>query len=369
MAKAVNYSYLRTVSSVILAFVFISSRIHAIPQSLADGENVENFPEDDAESFLENRDLRDCFVTDLECPNENVSFYLYTRENPKDPYELTLDDYNLRKAPFAKDTPFKFLIHGYTGNKDYAPNPEIRPALLKHGEYNVISVDWGKLAQSPCYIQATSNVEAAGKCTAHLIEVLVKNYNVPFKSIHLIGFSLGAQVTGQVAKYLRNNKVGKLRRITGLDPAMPLFATLSRDTVLDRSDAHFVDVIHTNAGNKGKLGPNGHVDFYVNGGTVQPGCAGPEVYDTASCSHARAPIIYAESIDSESGFWGKECRSWIAYRAGLCDWSTDSIALMGEFAEPRKHGQFFLDSGSQPPFALGRDHVYGRNYLPRNVTG
>lgn len=32
---------------------------------------------------------------------------------------------------------------------------------------------------------------------------------------------------------------------------MPLFATLSRGAILDRSDANFVDIVHTNAGNKG----------------------------------------------------------------------------------------------------------------------
>jgi pimeloyl-ACP methyl ester carboxylesterase len=88
---------------------------------------------------------------------------------------------------------------------------------LEHDDYNIISVDWGNLARSPCYVQATYNLEVAGKCTAHLIEVLVKHFDVPLKTIHVIGFSLGAQVTGQVAKYLKDNDVGKLRRITGLD--------------------------------------------------------------------------------------------------------------------------------------------------------
>lgn len=42
---------------------------------------------------------------------------------------------------------------------------------------------------------------------------------------------------------------------------------------LDDTDAHFVDIIHTGAGILGQWGPTGHVDFYVNGGSSQPGCA------------------------------------------------------------------------------------------------
>lgn len=46
----------------------------------------------------------------------------------------------------------------------------------------------------------------------------------------------------------------------------------NRSHDLDPSDALFVDVIHTGAGILGQWGPNGHADFYVNGGTSQPGC-------------------------------------------------------------------------------------------------
>jgi Lipase len=43
---------------------------------------------------------------------------------------------------------------------------------------------------------------------------------------------------------------------------------------LDKSDADFVDVIHTCGGFLGFARPLGHVDFYPNGGSfVQPGCA------------------------------------------------------------------------------------------------
>lgn len=62
-------------------------------------------------------------------------------------------------------------------------------------------------------------------------------------------------------------------RYTGLDPASPMFDTFFiSNEVLDKSDAKFVDVIHTNIGLKGKMSPLGHVDFYANNAIIQPGC-------------------------------------------------------------------------------------------------
>lgn len=58
----------------------------------------------------------------------------------------------------------------------------------------------------------------------------------------------------------------------GLDAALPLFANPNVNMKLDASDANFVDVIHTNMGIFGKMEPSGHVDFYVNGGYLQPAC-------------------------------------------------------------------------------------------------
>lgn len=63
---------------------------------------------------------------------------------------------------------------------------------------------------------------------------------------------------------------------TALDAASPLFEAYG--VGLNSSDALFVDALHTSAGDSilmGKLGvvyPIGHVDFYLNGGTKQPGC-------------------------------------------------------------------------------------------------
>ena len=65
---------------------------------------------------------------------------------------------------------------------------------------------------------------------------------------------------------------------SGLDPAAPLFEGEAIGARLDKSDATFVDIIHTNTqkvaivtgiGIKKEIG---HLDFYVNGGGSQPGC-------------------------------------------------------------------------------------------------
>ncbi len=83
-------------------------------------------------------------------------------------------------------------------------------------------------------------------------------------------FSLGAQTAGMVANFLLS---GKLKRITGLDPAKPLFIFAKNNRKLGKDDAEFVDIIHTDVLQRGVLSTAGHADFYVNGGIEQPGCS------------------------------------------------------------------------------------------------
>lgn len=60
--------------------------------------------------------------------------------------------------------------------------------------------------------------------------------------------------------------------MSGLDPARPGFTDdeISQDGRLDKSDAIFVDIIHTSR--VGIREPIGHIDFYPNGGRDQPIC-------------------------------------------------------------------------------------------------
>lgn len=61
----------------------------------------------------------------------------------------------------------------------------------------------------------------------------------------------------------------------GLDPAYPGFSIDNTDGRLDVTDAQFVDIIHTNSDSLLNGGLSfttsiGHVDFWPNGGIVQP---------------------------------------------------------------------------------------------------
>lgn len=73
--------------------------------------------------------------------------------------------------------------------------------------------------------------------------------NEAWKNLYFIGHSLGAQISGQAGHLIKSSGIFKMERITGLDPARPCFKHIDHIFKLDRSDADFVDVIHTQTGN------------------------------------------------------------------------------------------------------------------------
>src|SRR5205085_12463887 len=139
--------------------------------------------------------------------------------------------------------------------------------------------------------QPAVNTVVVGKETGLFLYEMVSRRLVDPKYVHLVGFSLGAQImhtatqtfTKLIKKYTGVSSV-KVGRITGLDPAARHFQG-HLGAFLNREGAEFVDVIHTSVvdfgGNyvdslQGKLGMSdavGHVDFYPNAGKVpQPQC-------------------------------------------------------------------------------------------------
>lgn len=79
------------------------------------------------------------------------------------------------------------------------------------------------------------------------------------------GHSLGAHICGYAGRQYTHLTDKLLPRITGLDPARPCFNEGERLSGLQRGDAQFVDIIHSNAGILGIKESKGDVDFFPNG--------------------------------------------------------------------------------------------------------
>ncbi len=136
----------------------------------------------------------------------------------------------------------------------------MKDELLKKEDLNIFLVDWQNHASGIDYFRAVYNVRLVAK----EINKFIKEAFISSNKTHCIGHSLGAHICGYVGKEI------KLKRISGLDPAGPMFGQKSSER-LDKTDAEFVDVIHSDS-TLGFNSPIGHVDFYPNGGSSQPGC-------------------------------------------------------------------------------------------------
>nr|XP_014273345.1 lipase member H-like [Halyomorpha halys] len=164
--------------------------------------------------------------------------------------------------------------------------------------------------------------------------------------IHVIGHSLGAHVAGLIGGYVRSAGRGLVARVTGLDPAKPLFEMIrGEDSRLDQGDGKFVDVIHTCIGLS--YAENlGHVDFYPNGGyCTQPGCVSYiNPVSTAGCAHAKAYHWYIDSIYHRKAFPAVKCDTYVTYELGKCD--DNELAYMGAYTSHKARGSYYLTTNN-----------------------
>ncbi|KAB0794898.1 hypothetical protein PPYR_11737 [Photinus pyralis] len=291
------------------------------------------------------------------CGQSNVTFYLYTNNQVEgEQIVVNKSSSNLLQTAFNVSLETKILIHGYNSDMFLGVLNGIKTEYFKSGKLNVILIDWSDYAKGPCYPAAVWNCRMVGNCLSQLIDAI---RCISTSNVHLLGFSLGSHVAAFASNYASK----KVKRITGLDPALPGFATAANENKLDSSDADFVDVIHTNAFMQGTPLQSGHIDFFVNGGIIQPGCM--QEGNVLACSHHRAPIYYAESINSVPGFWGWSCSSFWEYLIGRC-WKSGNQTIMGEHTDRNMRGIFLVITNSQAEYAMGPYSNTIRNFIKMN---
>ncbi|XP_042904901.2 pancreatic lipase-related protein 2-like [Parasteatoda tepidariorum] len=307
-----------------------------------------------------------------------TQFVLFTPTNPDRAEPLHKCGGELPKdTDFDPDVETVLIAHGYLdGLCRTAWQREIKTQLFIRGDYNVILVDW-TWGNTPDPGGAAQNSLVAGEQAAFVVQNIMNRTGIKGDKFHLIGHSYGSYLVGIAAKFIKDqNEENMIRRLTFLDPAV---APVSNEDInngkLSYKNAKFLDVIHSDGGvcfpfNLGLIHPLGHVDFYPNGGSIQPACFEYAIatalrldlfYGLVSlvpmfCFHLHSIQYFKVSINSPSSkFIGARCDSYEDFKSGACqrccrDNSTE-CAVAGMDAEyyypmdqPREKRKYYFDT-------------------------
>ncbi|CAH2102769.1 unnamed protein product [Euphydryas editha] len=261
-------------------------------------------------------------------------YWLFTRRNRGSRQVLINGNANsIRNSNYNGNRPTKVITHGWISNGNEGWINQIKDAFLDQADVNIIVLDWRDDASNPTYLPAVRAVPSVGRALGNFLDFLFNTAGGNWDNVHLTGHSLGAHVMGNAGRIRRP------ARLTGLDPAGPRWRDNSN--ALNRNCAVYVESIHTNGGDYGINDAISHVDFYPNGGQIQPGCR------TAICSHGRAPLLFASSITS-SHLVGRRCTDVRQANRNQCTGA--SFSLGNSNLGKRGSGIYGLSTRSSWPF-------------------
>jgi len=340
--------------------------------------------------------------------NIAVKMRLNTRTSGSDIEQTHVVDWRvpetLFNSTFDPSKPTMIMIHGFLGHIDKEWLIEMMQVSLAMDDVNVVRIGWKGGAQTINYPQAVADTRVVAAEIALLVAEMQK-VGANLDNFWLIGHSLGAHVMGFVGR-----RMPGIGRITGLDPAEPYFEGHHVDSRLDPSDAAFVDVIHTDVASILAMGfgskePMGHVDYYPNGGTNQPGCrkglidhiGAGGIWEGSKqfvvCNHERSYKLLLEAMRAKAEgrqchFKAHPCSSYEAYLKEECqDCGDVGCTLVGPdalltrpktsetlvksyfvtFGETPYCGEKFLDFSAQLETGFGKDR--GQIFVKFNTTG
>nr|XP_021392939.1 inactive pancreatic lipase-related protein 1-like [Lonchura striata domestica] len=307
-----------------------------------------------------------------------TQFLLYTRENTDVYQEVSaVDNSTIKASNFNESRKTRFIVHGFIDNGEENWLSDMCKRMLTVEDVNCICVNWMRGARCQ-YTQASNNARVVGAEIAYFVNVLMDEFGYSPADVHIIGHSLGAHVAGEAGR--RRPGIG---RITGLDPAQPYFQGTPIEVRLDKSDADFVDIIHTDSAPTipnlgfGMSPAIGHIDFYPNGGKEMPGCGKNPISqivdldgiwegtrDFVACNHLRSYKYYSDSIIYPDGFLGYLCPSYELFQEGNCfPCPEEGCPNMGHYADKFKDKvkndfmKFYLNTGEARDFPLWRYKV------------
>jgi predicted alpha/beta-fold hydrolase len=145
----------------------------------------------------------------------NTRFFAYTSEAPTTAHEIHAKD-TASHSVVAQAKPLAIIAHGFSNNGQTSYLLDLKTSLLKSGHVpTVIITDWTKGAAAPWYGEASVNTQVVGRQIANLVNHLKTSRGIDPAQVHLLGFSLGAQVSGYAGKFSQSEYKWKFGRISG----------------------------------------------------------------------------------------------------------------------------------------------------------
>ncbi|KAG8456844.1 hypothetical protein GDO86_002578 [Hymenochirus boettgeri] len=300
--------------------------------------------------------------------NPNIRFNAHFSKHEDGCYLIPGQDDCLGTCNYNTTAKTFIVIHGWTmsGLFENWLHNLVNALQEREQNSNVIVVDWMNLAHQ-LYPDAVNNTRAVGKDTAILMDWLKEKANLSLENVHLIGYSLGAHVAGYAGNYVN----GTIGRITGLDPAGPMFEGVEAHKRLSPDDADFVDVLHTYT--REALGvsigiqmPIGHIDVYPNGGDFQPGCGLSDVLgaiaygsigDAVRCEHERSVHLFVDSlINKDKESFAFQCTDSGRFKKGIClscrKNRCNAIGYNAKKVRSKRNSKMYLKTRAQMPYKV-----------------
>ncbi|XP_029346159.1 lipase member H isoform X3 [Acyrthosiphon pisum] len=193
------------------------------------------------------------------------------------------------------------FVHGFRSSPRTGVVADLGKSLVQYTDSNVVLVDWSKWTQKLDYVDVVFRLPTVA---TYLVDWLYslrdRGIVQSFDDVTLIGHSLGAQLIGYTGHRLN----GTIKRVIALDPAQPNFKDSQKNERVDVNSAQFVMVLHTSTMFLGLREPVGHVDFYFNGGQIQPSCNSDTV-----CGHVVVLNYLADSLKNSNEFKAYRCQT------------------------------------------------------------
>ncbi|XP_046752950.1 lipase member H-like isoform X2 [Diprion similis] len=263
--------------------------------------------------------------------------------------------------------PVTFYIHGWRESCTNESSLTIVSALLSlNTGGHICCFDWSTISKHD-YVSAAIKVPEVGNVLGRDM-ASISDMGLAIDKRWFIGFSMGAHVAGCAGQYLIETNHDRPTRITGLDPALPLFYppfSVENSCRLNSSQSHLVDVIHTDGGVYGVSDPIGTCDFFPNSGVrYQKNCPWlPNPFDisgilpTYRCSHDRSWMYMVEAIRNKSSHLAVQCNNAEDFYNESC--SGNLIVALGSYLHVKScSGTYYYETNGEPFYGRGEEGTY-----------